>query len=37
MKSYCVKERKQTDCVPGSEHYVKLPENGRNPMKCKCS
>ena len=22
MKSYCVKERKQTDNVPGSEHYV---------------
>ena len=29
MKSYCVKERKQTDCVQGSEQYVKT-KNGRN-------
>ena len=36
MKSYCVKQRKQTDCVPGSEQYVKT-KNGRNAMKCKCS
>ena len=35
MKSYCVKQRKQTDCVPGSEQYVKT-KNGRNAMKCKC-
>ena len=36
MKSYCVKQRKMTDCVPGSEQYVKT-KNGRNAMKCKCS
>ena len=24
VKSYCVKEKKQTECVPGSERYVKL-------------
>ena len=35
MKSYCVKQRKVTDCVPGSEQYVKT-KNGRNAMKCKC-
>ena len=35
MKSYCVKQRKQTDCVPGSEQYVKT-KNSRNAMKCKC-
>ena len=35
MKSYCVKQRKQTDCVPGSEQYVKT-KNGRNAMKCQC-
>ena len=36
MKSYCVKQRKQTTCVPGSEQYVKT-RNGRNALKCKCS
>ena len=35
MKSYCVKQRKVTDCLPGSEQYVKT-KNGRNAMKCKC-
>ena len=35
MLSYCVKQRKQTDCVPGSEQYVKT-KNGRNAMKCQC-
>ena len=35
MKSYCVKQRKQTECVPGSEQYV-TTRNGRNAMKCKC-
>ena len=35
MKSYCVKQRKMTDCVSGSEQYVKT-KNGRNAMKCKC-
>ena len=36
MKSYCVKQRKVTDCLPGSEQYVKT-KNGRNAMKCKCA
>ena len=26
----------QTECVPGSEQYVKT-KNGRNAMKCKCA
>ena len=36
MKSYCVKQKKQTECVQGSEQYVKT-KNGRNAMKCKCA
>ena len=36
MKSYCVKQRKQTNCVPGTEEYVKT-RNGRTLMKCKCA
>jgi len=36
MKSYCVRQRKQTECVPGSETYVKT-RNGRNMIKCKCA
>ena len=35
MKSYCVKQRKVTDCVPGSGQYVKT-KSGRNAMKCQC-
>ena len=36
MKSYCVKQRRQTECQPGSEQYV-VTKNGRNAMKCKCA
>ena len=36
MKSYCVKQRKWTECVPGSAQYVKT-KNGRNAMKCQCT
>ena len=36
MKSYCVKQRKQTVCVPGSERVVQT-RNGRAMMKCKCA
>ena len=36
VKSYCVKQKKQTECVPGSERYVKA-ENGRTMMKCTCA
>ena len=35
VKSYCVKEKKQTECVPGSEQYVKT-KNGRT-MMCQCA
>ena len=35
MLSYCVKQRKMTNCVAGSEQYVKT-KNGRNAMKCQC-
>ena len=36
MKSYCVKQRKQTECVPGSERVVQA-RNGRAMMKFKCA
>ena len=32
----CETEKKQTECVPGSEKYVKV-KNGRLMMKCKCA
>jgi len=35
MLSYCVKQRKMTECVPGSEVIVKL-KNGGDMMKCIC-
>ena len=36
MKSYCVKQKKVTLCVPGSERYEKA-KNGRLMLKCECS
>ena len=36
VKSYCVKQKKQTDCVPGSGRLVKA-NNGRMMMKCICA
>ena len=36
LKSYFVKEKKQTECVTRSETYVKT-KNGRTMMKCKCA
>ena len=36
VKSYCVKQKKQTECAPGSERYVKA-KNGRTMMKCTCA
>ena len=36
VKSYCVKQKKQTECVSGSEKYGKA-KNGRIMLKCKCS
>ena len=35
VKSYCVKQKKQTDCVPGSEKYI-TTKSGRTMMKCTC-
>ena len=36
MRSYCVKQKKVTDCVPGSERY-QLTKNGRTMLKCTCA
>ena len=36
MLTYCVKEKKKTDCLPGSERFL-VTKNGRNAMKCVCS
>ena len=33
MRSYCVKQKKVTECVPGSERY-QLTKNGRTMLKC---
>ena len=35
-KLYCVKQKKQTECVSGSEKYVKA-KNGRIMLKCICA
>ena len=35
MKSYCVKQKRVTECVPGSERYEKA-KNGRLMLKCVC-
>ena len=32
-RSFCVKEKKVTKCIPGSEKYVKT-KNGRTMLKC---
>ena len=36
MISYCVKQKKQTECVPDSERVVKAI-NGRLMLKCTCA
>ena len=36
MRSYCVKQKKVTECVPGSERYEKA-KNGRLMLKCTCA
>ena len=36
VKSYCVKQKKQTDCVPESGRLV-IANNGRMMMKCICA
>ena len=35
MKSYCMKQKKVTECVPESERYKKA-KNGRLMLKCTC-
>ena len=35
MLTYCVKQKKQTACQPGSETFL-VTKNGRNAMKCVC-
>ena len=36
VKTYCVKEKIFTDCVPGSGRYVR-EKNGKLMYKCTCS
>jgi len=36
VKSYSVKQKKDTECVPGSEQFVKA-KTGRTMMKCTCA
>ena len=36
MKSYCIKQKKQTECVSGSERFVRA-KNGKMMMKCTCA
>ena len=35
VKTYCVREKRVTDCIPGSEHTVQT-KNGRLMLKCIC-
>ena len=35
MKSYCVKDERVTEYIPGSEKYVKT-KNNRTMMQCIC-
>ena len=36
MRSYCVKQKKETSCVPGSER-IRTAKNGRQMSVCACS
>ena len=36
MLSYCIRQRKKTECVPNSETFV-ITKNGRNAMRCICA
>ena len=36
METYCVKERKKTKCVSGSEEIIKAKGNGRLMLRCIC-
>ena len=35
-KTFCIREKRVTDCAPGSEKLVKT-KNGRTMLKCKCA
>ena len=37
VKTYCVKKRKQTKCVQGSERYEQSKKNNRLMIKCTCA
>ena len=37
MNTYCVKERKKTTCIPGSDELVKAKGNGRIIVRCICA
>ena len=36
MLTYCVKQKKKTECAPGTELFL-VTKNGRNAMKCQCA
>ena len=36
METYCVRERRKTKCIPGSEEMVKAKGNGRLMLRCIC-
>ena len=36
VKSYCIKQKKVTECAPGSERYVRT-KHGRIMLKCTCA
>ena len=36
VKSYCVRQKKDTECVPRSERYEKT-KNGRTILICTCA
>ena len=36
VKSYCVRQKKVTECVAGSERYERT-KNGRTMLKCICA
>ena len=34
METYCVREKKKTKCVPGSDEIIKAKGNGRLMLRC---
>ena len=36
METYCVRERKNTRCIPGTEEIVNMKKN-RLMLRCKCA